>query len=338
MPASSSFDPHLGLVARAGWHSSLVAVCDCDYLLNLAIEIVLGGSRRNPVGGIGTTRCFAPARIANELAWNYERAARRSHVEAALVRDALNESIMPHIRFVDLADSPLYDDSRLRMLEAADEDDVELGRLAMLLARCQVLSLDKHLRHSKLAPATHEKREELIAAGLQIEVSDGAVVGAAFGVQIAAGGLSHGVRSVSARVEAPGWLVGITLLGIVSVVATWVLWSPQRRAKVARAIEVAGAMIEDMQSQRAEALATVEQVSVSPPASDDPERQIARTLAVSNSSMLASEIRSVLCASDHEALGVGEILRILRENSAFVLVDRNRWQLGQRLHLLSDPN
>jgi type II secretory pathway pseudopilin PulG len=245
---------------------------------------------------------------------------------------------MPHIRFVDLADSPLYDDSRLRMLEAADEDDVDLGRLAMLLAPCQVLSLDKHLRHSKLAPATHEKREELIAAGLQIEVSDGAVVGAAFGVQIAAGGLSHGVRSVSVRVEAPGWLVGITLLGIVSVVTTWVLWSPQRRAKVARAIEVAGAMIENMQSQRAEALATVEQVSVSPPASDDPERQIARTLAVSNSSMLASEIRSVLCASDHEALGVGEILRILRENSAFVLVDRNRWQLGQRLHLLSDPN
>jgi type II secretory pathway pseudopilin PulG len=273
--------------------------------------------------------------VANELAWNYEKAARRGHVDASLVRGVLDESIMPHIRFVDLADSTLYDDPRLRTLRAADEDDVDLGRLAMLLAPCQVLSLDKHLRHSKLAPATHEAREELVAAGLQIELSDGAVVGAAFGVQIVAGGMSQGVRSISARVEAPGWLVGMTLLAIVSALTTWVLWSPERRAKATRAIKVAGTLIEDMQSQRSEALATVEQVSVSPPASNDPERQIARTLAVSHSSMLASEIRSVLSAADDKTRGVTEILGILRENSAFVLVDRNRWQLGERLYLCS---
>jgi hypothetical protein len=324
------------LLARAGGYPSLVAVCDCDYLLNLAIGSVLEGPRRNPVAGIGTTRCFAPTRVANELAWNYERAARRSHVDSSLVLDALTDRIMPHIRFVDLDDTKLYDDPRVKTLLDADVDDVDLGRLALLLAPCQVLSFDKHLRHSKLAPATHEAREELVAAGLQIEMSDGALVGAAFAVQITAEGISRGAKGVSARFEAPPWIAGVTLLVIVSAIATWALWSPERRAKFGHAVEVVGALAEEMRTQRVEALATVEQMSVSPPASDETERGIAGCLATSSSSLLASEIQSVFAASESEPPSVRDILNALRENPAFVLVNRNRWQLGRRLYLQPD--
>ncbi len=151
MVTTSDFDPHRGLVAWAGRHPSLIAACDSDYLLDIAIRKILGDRDHFPVAGIGTARCFAPMRFADELCWNYAKAARRNGVEPQAVFDALNSEIMPYVRFVELTKDFHCNDSRLSLLFEADQDDLDLGRLALLLAPCHVLSLDKHLRHSKLA-------------------------------------------------------------------------------------------------------------------------------------------------------------------------------------------
>jgi hypothetical protein len=201
----------------------------------------------------------------------------------------------------------------------------------MLLAPCQVLSLDKHLRYANLAPVNQDARLELLAAGLSIETSDGAVVGTAFVAQIATDGISRGVKSVSVRANVPTWLVGVLCLVIVGAIGAWFLASPDRRAKVGRAVDAAGELADQLKSQRTEAIETITRSSISPPTSDLLERSIARCLALGPGSMLAADIHAEAFSSDSEGHSLSEVRRILREDPAFECVDRSRWVLGKRL-------
>jgi hypothetical protein len=334
MSALQPYDPHLGLVARAGWHPTAIAVCDCDFILDLAIAHVRDGASLSPVSGIGSIRCFAPMRVANEIVWNYGKASRRNQIDPALVLSVVHDELMPHIRFVDLSADGLSSDPRVKRVQEVDADDVDIARLAMLLAPCQVLSLDRHLRYANLAPVNQNARRELLAAGLSIESTDGAVVGSAFVAQIATDGISHGVRGVAVRANVPIWLVGLVCLVIMGAVGAWVLSSPERRAKVGRAIDAAGELADHLRTQRNEAIEIIARSSITPPASDQFERRIARCLAFAPGPMLAADIHAETFGS--EGMGgpvLGEVRRILREEPAFVCVDRSRWELGKRLSI-----
>ncbi len=133
--------------------------------------------------------------------------------------------------------------------------------------------------------------------------------------------------------EVPVWVVGLTLLTIVGVITAWGLSTPDRRAKVGRAFEVVGNFAEELQNQRTHALSVIEQLSVTPSAEGETERRIARCLALSNTSLLATEIRDLEFADDCAVPSVTQILHILQDDPAFAVVDRNRWQLGKTLHL-----
>jgi hypothetical protein len=102
-PALGS-DPHFGLVGTAGLSPSGLAVVDASYIFDRAAERV---HRTSPalgatVGSLGSVRFFAPTRIARELAWNVDAAARRLHIPANALRYVVSTEFVTRTRFVDL--------------------------------------------------------------------------------------------------------------------------------------------------------------------------------------------------------------------------------------------
>src|SRR6266700_4067378 len=76
---------------------------DASYIFDRAAERV---HRTSPalgatVGGVGSVRFFAPTRIARELVWNIDAAARRLHVPANALRYVVSTEFVTRTRFVD---------------------------------------------------------------------------------------------------------------------------------------------------------------------------------------------------------------------------------------------
>src|SRR5262249_41827094 len=128
--------------------------------------------------GMGSIRHFAPMRVADELAWNYRAAARRRRGDPEAMYRLLTGDFMPRIRFIDLPRFSAGFDRRLDDLTVRDSDgaDPDIAYLGLLLSPSLVFSRDRDLRETGFAPATIEDLDLVLAAGLSVEISDGAMV------------------------------------------------------------------------------------------------------------------------------------------------------------------
>jgi hypothetical protein len=327
------FDPHLGLVGVAGLRPSALAVVDTSFILDRAAEQIRDPRANIKTLGVGSVRLFAPTRVANELVWNYESAARRRGVDPAALHTMVWQEFAPKIRFVDLPRVDVLNDTRLRDLGGMDADDLDLGRLGLLLAPCHVYSHDKHLRISGFAPPTIEDLDAVLAAGLAVEVSDGALVTTGFVVRLGARGASGAANAVAVRLQVPIWVVALVVGILIGGLVTWAMSSPERRAKadvaLAKTIAIAGELAE----RRLTGQALLERTSIPAPV-PSAETRILRALALARSPLLASEVEAVLLV-DGNTPSVAWIRQFLARHPACVKVGRYRWQLGRQMALVT---
>jgi hypothetical protein len=328
------FDPHVGLVGTFGLRPSGLAVVDASYIFNRAAERI-GRSTAGlaaGVGGFGSVRYFAPTRIAHELAWNMDAAARRLRVPALRLRQVVWNEFITRTRFVDLPPADEFADGRLRSLSDMDRDDIDVGRLGLLLAPCHVYSHDKHLRIAGFS-LTVEELDAVIAAGVQIEISDGAIATTGFAVHAGTMGVSGAVKGIAVRLEVPIWVVALVGALLIAGGMWWTLSAPERKAKAEELLKRLAIGAGEMAARRLAGQQLLETTSLRP-ATPTLESRIFRTLAVARSPLLPSEIHGLL-AADGPAPAAGWIRTFLGSHPAFVRVGAHRWQLG---HLLASSS
>jgi len=323
------FDPHLGLAGAAGLPPSALVSVDTNFILDQAAARLGALIPVVSTMGVGSIRLFAPTRVANELAWNYSAAARHRRVNPDRLLEVVNEQFMPRIRFVDMPPVDLPRDKRLMLLNGRDEDDLDVGYLGLLLSPSHVFSHDKHLRMSGFAPPTIEDLNTILAAGLAIEVSDGALVTTGFGVRVSAAGAGYAANAIAVRLEIPLWMVGLVAAIVVGLGVKWALSTPERRDKAGRALVAVAAEVGRMAERRALGQAVLEQRSLEAPVAFL-ESRVFRALALADHPLLAREVQAAIDPGG-ETLTEREVRDFLSTHPSFVRVGRYRWQLGRRL-------
>ena len=329
-PPATGFDPHIGLVGSAGLQPSSLAVVDTSYIFDRAASRLRGihPATVGTSGGLGSIRLFAPTRVAKELSWKVDSAARNLGVP----RDALDRVVwtdfVTRTRFVDLPPADDLDDTRLKRLFAMDRSDIDLGRLGLLLAPAHIYSHDKHLRIAGFS-LTIEELDAVLAAGLAVEVSDGTLITTGFGIRAGAAGVSGAVKGIAVRLEVPLWVVGLIAALIVAGGVWWSLSTPERRAKADEILGTLSGAASTMAERRVAGKDLLRRTSLQVPV-PNVENRVFRALALARGPLLASEIQSTL-ANDGDAPNVGWIRAFLISHPAFVRVGPHRWQLGRQL-------
>lgn len=328
--ALEGFDPHIGLLGSAGLRPSGLAVVDASYIFDRAAARLRRAiaPEGESFGRVGSVRLFAPARTARELALNVDLAARRLHVSGADMRRVIAGDLVPRIRFVNLPSSNDLADGRLKTLFDMDPDDIDLGRLGLLLAPCHVYSHDKHLRIAGFSLSV-EELDSVLAAGLQIELGDGAIVTSGYAVRAGALGVSGAVRGIAVRLEVPIWVVALAGALLVAGGVWWTLSNPERKAKAEDLFKKLAVSAGDVAARRLAGQQLLESTSVRPTVTSV-ESRIFRALAFSGGPLLASEIHAAM-ATDGEAPTPGWIRTFMASHPAFVRVGAHRWQLGRQL-------
>jgi hypothetical protein len=186
----------------------------------------------------------------------------------------------------------------LKTLFSMDPNDVELGRLALLLAPCHVYSHDKHLRISGFSLSLDEL-DAVIAAGVAVEISDGALVTTGFAMRAGSAGLNGAVKGIAVRLEIPVWVVALVGALLVAGGVWWTLSTPERRAKTEDLLKRLALTASDLAARRAAGKELLERTSL-PAAVPSLENRLFRVLAIARVPLLPSEIREAF-GSDGEA-------------------------------------
>jgi hypothetical protein len=330
------YDPHIGLVGNSGLKPTSLAVVDTSYILDRAARRLRGGTplpTPDTFGGIGSIRLFAPMRVAHELRWTLGSAARRLGVPRDALSRVVTTDFITRTRFVDLPPSNDLYDERLKRLFKMDPEDIDLGRLGLLLAPSHVYSHDKHLRIAGFSLAI-EDLDAVLAAGLAIEVSDGALVTTGFAVRAGAAGVSGAAKGIAVRLEVPLWVVGLIAALLVAGGVWWSLSTPERRAKAQEILLQLAGPATGMAERRVAGKDLLDRTSLRVPA-PSLENRIFRALAVARGPLLAGEIHALLAESG-DAPAVGWVREFLASHAAFARVGPHRWQLGRQLAPLSE--
>src|SRR5438309_65200 len=166
------------------------------------------------------------------------------------------------------ATNELYFDPDLdpRLEEVAMRDgtgaDPDVAYLGLLLSPSLVLSRDRDLRLTGFAPLTLEELNLVLAAGLSVEISDGALVTTGFVANLGATGASSAFNAIAVRLEIPVWVVLVVALALVGFGSYWALSSPERRDKVGRFLLPVGEEVAKLMERRAAGKALLERSSI----------------------------------------------------------------------------
>jgi hypothetical protein len=331
---SMNFDAHLGLVGSAGLRPTALASIDTSLILDQAAARLGANIQIVQSMGMGSIRHFAPMRVADELAWNYRAAARRRRVDPEGMYRLLTEDFMPRIRFVDLPPFPAGFDGRLDDLTALDSDgaDPDVAYLGLLLSPSVVFSRERDLRQTGFAPATLEELDLVLAAGLSLEISDGALVATGFVANLGAAGASSVANAIAVRFQIPLWVVVLAAIAAVGFGTYWALSTPERRDKVGRLLAPAAEEVAKLVERRAAAKVLLERTSIHS-ASDSFENRVFRALAFSREPLLASELRSLLVATG-PVPDERWLRQYLTTHPSFVRRRAHRWQLGRQMTIV----
>lgn len=329
-PPATGFDPHIGLVGNAGLKPSSLAVVDTSYIFDRAASRLRSVNPANvgTSGGLGSIRLFAPTRVAKELTWKIDSAARNLGVPRDALERVVWTDFVARTRFVELPPTDDLDDSRLKRLFEMDRSDLDLGRLGLMLAPAHIYSHDKHLRIAGFS-LTIAELDAVVAAGLAVEVSDGTLITTGFGIRAGAAGVSGAVKGIAIRLEVPIWVVGLVAALIVAGGLWWSLSTPERRAKADDVLRTLAGTASTMAEHRVAGKDLLERTSLQV-LSPSIENRVFRALALARGPLLTTEIQSIL-AVDGDAPSVGWIRAFLISHPAFVRVGPYRWQLGRQL-------
>jgi hypothetical protein len=308
--------------------SALVSI-DTNFILDQAAARLGASIPVVRTEGVGSVRHFAPTRVANELAWNHSAAARRRGVNPDKLLEVVNDKFMPRIRFVDMPPVDLPRDERLTLLNGLDRDDLDVGYLGLLLSPSHVFSHDKHLRMSGFAPPTVEDLNTILAAGLAVEVSDGALVATGFGVRITGAGAGYAANSIAIRLQIPVWVIGLVAAILFGLAVKWALSTPERRDKAGRALMAVAAEAGRIAERRALGQAVLEETSLEAPFVSL-ESRVFRTLAVADDPLLAREVQAAVDPTG-DIVTEREVRDFMSFHPSFVRIGRYRWQLGRQL-------
>lgn len=328
------FDPHLGLAGSAGLRPTALASIDTSLILDQAAARLGANVQIVQTMGMGSIRHFAPMRVADELAWNYRAAARRRRVNPEAMYTLLTEDFMPRIRFVDLPPIPAGFDRRLDDLTVRDSDgaDPDVAYLGLLLSPSLVFSRDRDLRQTGFAPATIEELDLVLAAGLSVEISDGALVATGFVANLGATGASSVANAIAVRLQIPLWVVALAAIALLGFGTYWALSTPERRDKVARLLAPAAEEVAKLVERRAAAKALLEHTSIQA-ASNSFENRMFRALAFSREPLLANDLRSLLAATG-PVPDERWLRQYLAAHPSFVRRRAHRWQLGRHMTIV----
>lgn len=257
-----------------------------------------------------------------------DTAARRLHVAPSALRNIVLTQFVSRTRFVDLPTTDELADSRLKSLFDMDIDDIDLGRLGLLLAPCHVYSHDKHLRIAGFS-LTVEELDAVLEAGMQVQISDGAFVATGYAARAGALGVGTAVKGIAVRLEVPVWVVALVGALLVAGGVWWTLSTPERKARAEEVLKRIAFGAGELAARRQAGQQLLETTSLEPGAATL-ESRIFRVLAIAREPMLASEVQAALPADGHTPTA-GWIRRFLAAHPSFVRVGPHRWQLGRQL-------
>jgi hypothetical protein len=169
----------------------------------------------------------------------------------------------------------------------------------------------------------------VLAAGLQIDIGDSAIVTTGYAVRAGALGISGAVRGIAVRLEVPIWVVALAAALLVAGGVWWTLSTPERKANAEELLKKLAVSAGDVAARRHAGQQMLESTSLLP-AVTTVETRIFRALAFSHGPLLASEIRRAI-AGDGEGPTPRWIARFMASHPSFVRVGAHRWQLGRYL-------
>ncbi len=225
-------------------------------------------------------------------------------------------------------------DRRLDDLVVRDSDgaDPDVAYLGLLLSPSLVFSRDRDLRQTGFAPATIEDLDLVLAAGLAVEISDGALVATGFVANLGAAGASSAANAIAVRLQIPLWVVVLAAIAFLGFGTYWALSTSERREKVGRLLAPAAEEVAKLVERSAAAKALLERTSIHA-VSESFDNRVFRALAFSREPVLASELRSLLAAT-----GPVPDKRCLRQylttHPSFVRRRAHRWQLGRHMTIV----
>lgn len=273
-----------------------------------------------------------PVLASEHVYWEVYKGLPKHAAETGLSIEALRAcfetAYLPHIRWVRVASGLGHDE---RVSEVTDVTDVPTAHLATLIAPCVVLSEDKSLRRPGFAG---NQWRDVAGSTLAVAETLAHQQGLALGVSLPAIGSFKGAAALSRRIQLPGWVGALALVGGV----VWLLRGSRRR-------EVAGQffipLMEEfsrLQDEQQRALADLEAVVLKPAQPAGAKQMIATVLARADEPMLAAEIHQAV--TDHfvgAALPtLKQVRQVLAEEPEFVQVQRYRWQFGRGRKALTD--
>jgi hypothetical protein len=302
---------------------------DTDFLLNCATAKVKGGERAHFFDAImtGSNRPFASRLTESELRWNYIKASRRGGVDPETVRSVLNTDLVPFLHIVELGQNDPRCDRRLARVAREDPNDLNTANLADLLAPCFVLSEDRHLRGPGFAPATQAELSTVVAAGLQVSISNDMIIASLVASRLGTTAVGSAARGIAVRLKLPTWVVGLFGVAVVGLMTAWVLSSPERREKTKKVVTAATDVMARLAEERYGAQAVLDAAQFQPETQRTAANAVARLLSTSAHPLLATEIHHALYADTDTT--VSDVLQFLRRHPSFVCIQGNRWQVGR---------
>lgn len=182
------------------------------------------------------------------------------------------------------------------------------------------------------APRTLDDLNRVLAAGLSIEISDGAFVTTGFVANLGASGASTAVKAIAVRLQIPIWVVFIIAIGLVGFGTYWALSMPERREKVGRMLVPAAEGVAKLMERRAAGKDLLDRSSVlaSTPSF---ENRVFRALAGVREPVLVRQLVGVLTETG-PVPSEAWLRQYLTAHPSFVRKRGYRWQLGRQMRII----
>ena len=310
------------------------AVLDTSALLSDLITRVRSGRETLLLHALefGVVRGFAAHHVWAEMPRKIADKGAKGIFDAAVAETVWWREYVPLLRFVDTA--TLSETEHYRALVARDHSDGPTERLRGLLAPVVVLAKDKDLIALGLAA---NEWKPVADAGGEVAMAGGGVVAGTSLVMVSGYGMWQFLVLLGRVIRRwPKVAVGFALAGGAAAV-TRERWAHRTQSAVTaaggalrRTATAVGEIITYLIETADAAFARWDAAVVGTPG-NTLVHHAARVLAVSPSPLTRSELAHRLAAAEagSERRLVKALRPILEGGSAFVAVDRTRWQLGR---------
>jgi hypothetical protein len=257
-------------------------------------------------------------------------ACRNAHADLASATAVYESLHRPLLRLVSIGDL-MADDARVGVVALADEEDMPLAQLAVLLAPSLVLTQDRHLLDAGFG--AREWGECLSLMKDLIEL-DAMMWGAADGVVITGALTVHGVGGIVNLLRRSELVLGV-VIGL--SIALGYQYRHQLREAPARLKERSGPVIERVLTGMSEAFERWEAADrqvrprlVAPREVESLEAEVARVLLQCTEPVGAAAVHPRL-PDGWRVLPVEQVMAVLRAQSAFEFTRGRGWTLGHRV-------